>query len=574
MCLVDSTCGVRPRLTDQGQTRSFALNLGPVIWLCAVMAGSLALPAGAAAEETDAAATGVTGAGEVRVPPYRSSPSPTLAPVTLAPAAVAPAPASSKSIGPGVTLSPLPSPQYERDEDAPVAGYTNYLPFIRSRDSNFVLFPSGRLNVDGFFFLNRGDPPPGATADGSNDDRPRQTIFLRRARAELMGTVMKHFDYMIAGEFATTPVGAQSANAADVFVNINYTTWANIQVGQFDAPFTLENRTVDRFLDFMERSITVRSFGIPQNKDAGVMVAGMAPSHFLRYEVGVFNGDGLNVRNLDSHFDFMGRAYFAPLALLSRAQTTRWLSEIWIGGSIWYGKRVDVSYQIPALTTQGGVTLLPSSFGPGLQLMPNGELLKWAVELNVPIGPIGWRFELVHTDRENLGVYRPGTAMDTPGASRVLAASLNRNGTAFYAQMWYWILGTPAILPTPGQIIPLRWAGYRKGKEPWPIGLYISARYERLILHQDDLRTPSALTDDAQSAVGSMSVDSFGVALNAWFTRHMRFSVNYLLNYLDGDLRLDQNNGRLPMPGPTGQPTATFYRTAEHELLFRAAIGL
>ena len=545
------------------------------MWLCAWLAGSLALPALAAAEESDAAATGVTGTGEVRIPPYRSSPSPPLAPVTIAPAAAAPVTTSSGGSGPGVTLAPSPTPQYERDEDAPLAGFTNNLPFIRSRDSNFVLFPSGRLNVDGFFFLNRGEPRAGVTPDGSNDDRPRQTIFLRRARAEIMGTVLKHFDYMLAGEFAMAPTGSQSASATDVFVNINYTTWANIQIGQFDAPFTLENRTVDRFIDFMERSITVRSFGIPQNKDAGIMLAGMAPSHFVRYELGVFNGDGLDVRNPDNHFDFMGRAYFAPLALLSRAATTRWLSEIWIGGSIWYGKRVDVSYQTPVLTTQGGVTLLPSTFGGGQQLVPNGDLLKWAVELNVPIGPIGWRFELVHTDRENLGLYRPASAMESmQGLNRVLLGSLNRNGTAFYAQMWYWILGSPAILPTPGQEIPLRWAGYRKGKEAWPIGLYISARYERLILHQDDTMSPTALPDEQKVAVGSMSVDSFGVAINAWFTRHMRFSVNYLLNYLDGDLKLDDGSVRLPMPNNLGQPTLTYYRTAEHELLFRAAIGL
>lgn len=531
------------------------------------------------AEEAGAAGT-ATAAGETRYPPYRSSPSPTLAPVTLAPTTPAPVTTtttttSTGGIGPGVTLSPTPTPQVERDEDAPLAGYTNNMPFIRSRDSNFVLIPSGRLNVDGYFFLNRGEPADGVTPDGNNDDRPRHTIFLRRARAEIMGTVLKHFDYMLAGEFATAPTGAQSASATDVFVNINYTPWANIQIGQFDAPFTLENRTSDKYIDFMERSITVRAFGIPQNKDAGIMLAGMAPSRFLRYELGVFNGDGLDIRNPDSHFDFMGRAYFAPLALLSRAATTRWLSEIWVGGSVWYGKRVDVSYQAPLLTTQGGVTLLPSTFGAGLQMVPNGDLLKWAVELNIPIGPIGWRFELVHTDRENLGIYRPATAMETMGGlNRVLLGSLNRNGTSFYAQMWYWILGSPAILPTPGQEVPLRWSGYRKGKEAWPIGLYISARYERLVLHQDDLQTPMPLTDDAKLAAGTMTVDSFGVAVNAWFTRHMRFSVNYLLNYLDGDLKLDEGGVRLPQPNNMGQPTLTYYRTAEHELLFRAAIGL
>ncbi len=527
---------------------------------------ALAGPAAVQASEgaSDQGDNAVSPSGGGFTPSPYAAPAPPAAPG--APSAEAPA------LGPAAP----PAPVYERDEDAPLAGYTNNAPFIRSRDSNFVIFPSGRFNVDGFFFLNRGDPPTGVTPDSAGDSRPRNTIFLRRARAEIMGTVLKHFDYMLAGEFATTPSGAQSATATDVFINVNYTPWANIQIGQYDAPFTMENRISDKYIDFMERSITARAFGIPQNKDVGIMITGLAPKRFLHYELGVFNGDGMDVRNPDSHFDFMGRAYFAPLALLSRASTTRWLSEIWIGGSLWYGQRVDVDYTAPALTTQGGVTLLPSTFNGGLTLVPNGDLLKWAIELNVPVGPIGWRFELVRTERENLGVYRPSTAADgSPPLGRVNIGAINRNGYSLYAQMWYWILGSPSMLPTPGQEIPPRWVGYKKGKESWPIGLYISARYERMLVYQDDVtQAPMMLTSAAALATKSMSVDSFGLALNAWFTRHMRFSINYLLNYLDGDMGLVQGGAKLAAPGTTGTPTGLYYQTAEHELLFRAAMGL
>jgi hypothetical protein len=474
-----------------------------------------------------------------------------------------------------VVPSVPPSP-YERDEDAPVAGYTNGNPFIRSRDSNFVLYPSGRFNVDGYFFPNPGPVPPGVTQDGGNDPRPHNTIFLRRARAELMGTVLKHFDFMLAGEFATTPTGAQSATATDVFMVINYTPWLNIQVGQYDAPFTMENRISDKYIDFMERSITVRGFGIPDNKEIGAMMTGLAPSGFLHYEFGVFNGDGQNVRNPDNHFDLMGRAYFAPQALIPRAQSTRWLREIWVGGSIWWGQRVDVDYTAQAITTQGGVTLLPTTFGSTLQLVPNGDFLKWAIEVNVPVGPIGWRFELVRDDHENLGLYRPPVAGEVaPSLNRILAGSLSRNGTAFYVQMWYWILGGSSMLPPPGQETPPRWTGYRKGKESWPIGLYVTARYERLMLFQDNTtQAPMALTTAQQVAVGEMTVDSFGLAVNAWFTRHIRFSANYLMNYLDGTMPLIQGGVKLPAPGTTGAPTSMFYQTPEHELLFRAELAL
>lgn len=545
---------------------SLRIGMAQVVGLAVFFALSVASTARASEEEAAASALnppasgGTLGAANAPAPPP-PPPSAVAAPMPPAP----PAPASA----------------YERDEDAPLAGYTSNMPFIRSRDNNFILYPSGRLHVDGFFFLNRGTPAAGITPDGAGDQRPRHTIFLRRARAEFMGTVFKHFDYMLGGEFATTPTGVQSATATDVFININYTPWANVQIGQFDAPFTLENRTADKYIDFMERSLTVRGYGIPTNKEVGLMVSGLAPRRFVHYELGVFNGDGIDVRNPDSHFDFMGRAYFAPLALLPRANNSRWLSEIWFGGSIWYGQRIDVPYTNLNITTQGGVTLLPTVYGSGkeniLQIIPNGDLLKWAIEVNVPIGPVGWRFEMVRTERENLGIYRPGGPTDpAPLLTRTLLGSIKSSGTSFYVQMWYWILGNSSMLPTPGQEVPQRWMGYRKGKESWPIGLYVTARYERLFLHHEDrTEAPLSLTDPEKMSIGTLSVDSFGVALNAWFTRHMRFSVNYLLNYLDGDMPLISSDAvRLLQAGPTGQPTTMFHRTAQHELLFRAGFGL
>lgn len=477
---------------------------------------------------------------------------------------------------------------FERDQDAPLAGYTNGAPFIRSRDSNFVLFPNGRVNIDAFFFPSRGDTQSaGTTPDGVTDQRPRDTIFVRRARAELNGTLLKRIDFLISGEFATIPLGAQSSTISDAFVNANFTPWANVMFGQFDAPFTLENRTVDKYLDFMERSITVRAFGIPSNKELGLMVHGLAPSRIFHYEVGVFNGDGINVRNPDNHFDLMGRAYVAPLALLGQSHGMHWPGEIWIGGSFWWGRRIDVNYDAPLLTTQAGVDILPTQFGgaattnpcgTGCRFVPNGELLKWAIELNVPIGPLGFRFELVHDDHEGLGIYRPtdGSAAERLlPLGRVLTGNINRTGTSFYLQAWYWILGGSDILPTPGRETPQRWHGFRKGKENFPLGLYVSARYERLSLRQEEAEG-TTLVDDQRLGLGTVTIDSFGAAVNVWWSRHFRFSANYLLNYLDGDMPLVQGGTRIPVPASGGlpQPTIPFYRTAEHELLFRAAIAL
>jgi hypothetical protein len=284
----------------------------------------------------------------------------------------------------------------------------------------------------------------------------------------------------------------------------------------------------------------------------------------------------------------MGRAYFAPLALMPQAAASRWLSEIWVGGSIWWGNRVDVPYDDPPLTTQGGVTLVPSQFGGaatnnlcniGCRFVPNGELLKWALELNVPLGALGFRFELVHDDHEGLGVYRAtdGTTVEKLlPLGRVLAGNVNRTGTSFYMQAWYWILGGPSILPTPGIETPIRWQGYRKDKEQFPLGVYVTARYERLTMHQDESDPTPSLQDVQRAGLGTVTVDSFGMAVNVWWSRHFRFSANYLVNYLDGDMPLVQGTTRIPVPatGNLPQPTSPYYRTTEHEILFRAGIAL
>jgi hypothetical protein len=444
--------------------------------------------------------------------------------------------------------------------------------------------------VDGVFFLNRGDPPSGpppggapgtvVSPDSPPDQRPRHSIFIRRARAELGGTIAKHFDFYVSGEFATDPIFFQYASFVDVWLNINYTPWANIMVGQYDAPFSLENRTPDKFIDFMERSLAVRALGAPTNKELGAMIWGQAPGKHFQYTVGVFNGDGGQVRNVDSRFDIIGRATFSPLAFLPGAKTTRWMTDIWIGGSVWWGQRAAPLYPVLPVTTQAGVTLMPPLFAVGsttYNLGDDGDLLKWAVEVNAPVGPFGLRFELVRL-QQGLGGQGGVALYDKPptpaGADRVPIAHYGRSGTAFYVQAWYWILGDYRMLPSPGTQVPKRWQGYKAETDTFKVGLYLTAKYERLQLSIEDTGQSAGVPDVNKAIVGGLTVDSAEAAVNLWVSKHVRFSVNYIMNYLDGDMRLIQGGYKFPQNGPLIQPTTTFYRTPEHELLLRAAVGL
>ena len=116
------------------------------------------------------------------------------------------------------------------------------------------------------------------------------------------------------------------------------------------------------------------------------------------------------------------------------------------------------------------------------------------------------------------------------------------------------------MIPTPGQELPRKWAGYKPEIGRWQLGLNVTAKYEHMQLNiaQDD---GASLTEAQGAVIGGMTLDVAEVGVNLWLSRHLRAQANYVMNYLSGDMRLAQSN--------------PFYRTAEHELLLRvlAAVG-
>src|SRR5262249_32168485 len=150
----------------------------------------------------------------------------------------------------------------------PLAGFGDGTPFLRAPDNSFVLFPGGRLQTDAYAFH-------------SANKTPNTTLLLRSARLELGGWIGSRVYFFLTGEFSQgPPASAAPVAPANLITNddwIAVAPWGSLavlQVGQFDAPFTLENRTSSKYIDFMERSVTVRAFGISDNKEMGAMVHG------------------------------------------------------------------------------------------------------------------------------------------------------------------------------------------------------------------------------------------------------------------------------------------------------------
>jgi phosphate-selective porin len=140
---------------------------------------------------------------------------------------------------------------------------------------------------------------------------------LRRARITLTGDFAEQFDFKIEGDFeqsdGLSPATRTGFSGTDIFVNWHQFAEANIKVGQWKAPFGLENLTPDSQIFTIERSLPTGAI-VPE-RQIGAMLWGKPLTNILpeqkdlvTYYAGMFNGNGRNFNNNDNNeFMYVGR---------------------------------------------------------------------------------------------------------------------------------------------------------------------------------------------------------------------------------------------------------------------------
>ncbi|MEY2563351.1 MAG: phosphate-selective porin OprO and OprP [Verrucomicrobiota bacterium] len=165
----------------------------------------------------------------------------------------------------------------------------------------------------------------GRFGSGALDDRFR----IRRARISITGDFVDQFDFKLEGEYAQSDLGLTVRDATGKTLASNSTRtgfggldlWANwhrfpefqIKVGQYKAPFGLEQLSPDPKLFTLERS-EVTSALTPE-RQVGVQVWGkplatILPEQkdLLTYYAGIFNGNGRNISvNDNDEYMYVGR---------------------------------------------------------------------------------------------------------------------------------------------------------------------------------------------------------------------------------------------------------------------------
>ena len=137
---------------------------------------------------------------------------------------------------------------------------------------------------------------------------------VRRARLGLKGNLLKNIDYSIQVDAVRNPV------LVDARVDITLFPQARLTFGQFKVPFSLENLTSSSALDMVDRTQTVKKICPAQDigatgRDIGMTLSGKFS--WIEYTFGVFNGSGINTRDMNDRKDMVGRLVVRPVHFLS-----------------------------------------------------------------------------------------------------------------------------------------------------------------------------------------------------------------------------------------------------------------
>jgi phosphate-selective porin OprO/OprP len=183
--------------------------------------------------------------------------------------------------------------------------------------------PEYKLTLGGYIQMNFEDGAvsafEGRFSDGPNQVKDR--FRLRRARVNLVGDFAENFDFKVEGDFGAgdgLSGGRTGFSATDIFINWHQFPEANVKVGQWKAPFGLEQITSDTKILTIERSLPTGA--LTPERQIGVQIWGKPLTNLwpdqkdlLTYYAGIFNGNGRNITTNDNNnFMYVGRLELLP----------------------------------------------------------------------------------------------------------------------------------------------------------------------------------------------------------------------------------------------------------------------
>ena len=245
-----------------------------------------------------------------------------------------------------------------------------------------------KLVLGGFIQTNFEDGDVSAFEGRFGQTALKDRFRLRRARINLTGDFAENFDFKIEGDFEQndgTSGNRTDFSGTDIWLNWHQFPAAQIKVGQYKAPFGLEQLTPDTALFIIERSLPTGA--ITPERQIGIELWGKPFTNvwpeqkdLLTYYGGIFNGNGRNINNNDNNnFMYVGRLELMPF----KGQLFGQSSSLKLGGDV-LNSRDDKGTNI----SQSGNLLVNSDGSLSSFVLPGAdERTAWSVDAWFNLGP-------------------------------------------------------------------------------------------------------------------------------------------------------------------------------------------
>jgi phosphate-selective porin OprO/OprP len=401
--------------------------------------------------------------------------------------------------------------QAEREKEAQAlassftAGIENYKPYFRTNDGNV------KFELGGVVMLDYDTAEPGARALGGAKLLNR--LLVRRARLDVTGTLFNWVGVKVEGDFA------EGISLKDAYLELRFFREASVRGGQFKVPFSLEELTSSRFIDFVERSVINE---LAPAREQGAMLYGSLLQGVLGYQLGVFNGVPEEAVETNNSKDVAGRLVLQPF----RNTSIGLLKGLQLGGSFTWGPDHITSAQ-----GRTGARTDPR-FAYFVTQPTRGDRTRFGGDLAWLWGPASVKFEYAeqHSDRNDCGVLVSGRCAGGADLDEIVARGFYVSGT---------FLVTGETKPLNGPVIPRRNfspLGGPIGPGAWELGL----RYAQLKFRSDDPvdfldgNTVNGITGGGRTAENGVGALTAGV--NWYLNPRTRMMFNWTNYWYDNEL--------------------------------------
>lgn len=249
-----------------------------------------------------------------------------------------------------------------------------------SGDKRHSIKLDGRVQLDYRHFSN-------------NEDNTTDEWDVRRAYLGVSGKLAEYYDFKVVANFADKDEAKDKSNQLDeAYFGINWWKQASFRFGQFKMPFSLEEQTSSRFIDFQERSLANKL--IP-GKEIGAMVHG-EPTKGMFYALALSSGEGKNKveAKTDEGSDVIARVGANFAEILGHENN---VYHVALAGS-WGDQSQDLKVEANS-ESKGGTVFKSDSF--------SGERDRYGVEGALAFGPVKFQGEWItnkYDDIDGLGL--------------------------------------------------------------------------------------------------------------------------------------------------------------------------